>query len=138
MPRFRTLACIFALLMTAACGSSPDSSEEELDITVEGDDGVLTFEIRSEVPLTEGRNDIYVGVFHEGAPFTESSISATVRMASMTHGGSAPSIAALGEGEFLLHDVTLDMPGAWQLEMYAENGGQVKIRDTAVLVLEVP
>jgi hypothetical protein len=127
------------LLVVAACNAPAEAPEEEaLDVTVAGDDGLLTFEIHSEEPVAEGHNDLHVVVLYGGTPFTESSISATVRMASMTHGGSAPNISDLGDGEFLFHDVTLDMPGQWQISMYAENTAQLKIRDTAVLMLEVP
>jgi hypothetical protein len=129
----------FTLLLVIACNAQREAAEEEaLDVIVEGDDGLLTFEIRSEQPVVEGHNDLHVTVLHGGTPFTESSLSATVRMASMTHSGSAPTISSLGDGEFLFHDVTLDMPGQWQISLYAENADQLKIRDTAVLILEVP
>lgn len=130
----------FILLAVAtACNAPPGAPvNEALDVTVEGDDGLLTFEVWSEAPLAEGHNDLHVIVLHDDSPFTESSISATVRMASMTHGSSAPSASDLGDGEFLLHDVALDMPGEWQISIYAENAEQLKIRDTAVLILEIP
>lgn len=135
-PQFTIVALLLAI---TACNGAPEPPEEGgLDVTIDGDDGLLTFEVRSEAPLAEGHNDLHVTVLYGATPFTESSISATVRMASMTHGGSSPSISALGDGEFLFNDVTLDMPGEWQIEMYAENAEQLKIRDTAVLTLEVP
>jgi hypothetical protein len=137
--KLTTLALLLASAVGTACNAAPPPAQaDELDVTVLGDDGVLTFEIWSDVPLAEGHNDIHVTVLHDGAPFTDSSISATVHMASMTHGGFAPSTSDLGSGEFLLHDVALDMPGAWEIAMYAESSGQLKVHDTAVLELEVP
>lgn len=133
-----TILLSIALLATACQTAQEVATQEELDVTIEGDDGLLTFEVRSEEPLAEGHNDLHVTVLHDGAPFTDSSISANVRMASMTHGGFAPTISDLGDGEFMFHQVALDMPGQWEISMYAENGSQLKIRDTALLSLEIP
>jgi len=111
---------------------------DAFELMVDGDLGMLTFEISSSEPLSEGTNDLRVVVTRGGNPFTQSSVSATVRMASMTHGGSSPEVVELGEGEFMLNDVELSMPGQWQIMIAAENTDVVKVSDTALVTLEIP
>ncbi len=142
MHKLFTKSLAALLLLAAACNSAGSDATgdvaEPVDATVEGDDGLLTFEIESDEPLAEGRNDFTVRVLHDGQPFTASSISATVAMASMTHGSTSAEISDLGAGTYGLRDVELSMPGEWRLSLFAENGETLKIRDTAALVLDVP
>jgi YtkA-like len=129
---------LLALAVAACSGGTFGETEEPVDLKVEGDLGKLTFQISSSEPISEGSNDLRIVVTMDGNPFTQSSVSAIVRMASMTHGGSAPEVVELGEGEFMLTDVELSMPGQWQIMVAAENTEVLKVSDTALFTLEIP
>jgi hypothetical protein len=114
----------------ASLGAGCTSLGEPLDVTMPGEAGLVTFAIRSDGPITEGRNDFEL-------TFAESNASFVNALASM------PSMGHLAEPEeVMLHDdrvhlvgVPLVMSGEWALAVSAQAPAGT---DSATVFFEVP
>lgn len=109
------------LALTATCADEAPI-DEPFEVTAPGEHGVLSFELRSDRPLVEGRNDLHVIVMHDGDPLPDAQLQAWVQMPAMTHGGAAPPVVVDGDGQFVLAGVDMPMPGEWLLSLRAESG----------------
>ena len=135
----RGLACVaLGLALLTACGSDSASG----DGTTASSDGTSCSSTSSfpATPLTTVTSDsgkLRVGVFSApfqpliagiecielvvtdpstGAGMDDLTVSMTPWMTAMGHGASVtPTVAPLGQGRYVFSDVSLFMPGEWQL-----------------------
>jgi len=140
MRRLATMACAaFALAPLAACGS--DAASTSTGATSAGDEGSCgsssSFPTSALSTVMSDSGDLKIAIY--AAPYqpleagleclqlvvTEASSGATVDgltvtmtpwMPAMGHGASVtPQVTPLGEGRYVFTDVSLFMPGEWQL-----------------------
>ncbi len=131
-----TMGLIGLGLVCAACTqNSSDRDDDALSLEVQGEDGLLTFEIESEEPLSEGAIDLTLSVRRGGQLVDQVTVAATVLMPAMPHGASSPEPEQVAPGRFLLQDVDLSMPGRYELEILATTD---QIEDWASITLDVP
>jgi hypothetical protein len=90
-------------------------------VTSVSDSGALRVEVRtSPQPPTQGTNDVELTVTSttDGHPVDGLSVAAGLWMAAMNHGSSTiPTIAAEGDGKYLVQGLDLFMAGHWQLRV---------------------
>ena len=124
---------LFASAMSAGCSSAGDSSGS-LDIfpaipltTLSTDSGRFRVEVRTAPDQPPARGEISVELLMRdtsGAPVDGLAVSVVPWMPAMGHGTSIePVVTPKGEGKYLVTQVSLFMPGEWQLR--TSIGGQV-------------
>lgn len=132
-------AAAFAL---AAC-SSESPSQGNFPATplasMASTDGKLHIDIRTapNQPLTAGLDSVELTITDPttGAPVDGLSIAITPWMPSMGHGSSVvPQLQSSGGGRYVFTDVSLFMPGEWQLR--TQFSGEVT--DSVAPVFSVP
>jgi hypothetical protein len=116
---------------TAACGSSGASSNASTCsastsfpasslASIAGTSGALHVELRSapNQPLLSGLDciELVVTDAQTGAPVDGLTVAMTPWMPAMGHGADVtPQVTALGDGRYVFTDVSLFMPGEWEL-----------------------
>jgi hypothetical protein len=127
-PMVSALAC----LAFAACGSGPTSSSDDTTCTsasafppsalssVTSDSGNLSVAIHAAPyqPLVAGLDCVELVVTDRstGVGVDGLTLAMTPWMPAMGHGASVtPQVTALGQGRYVFTDVSLFMPGEWQL-----------------------
>lgn len=114
--------------------SCDDSREQTYaaNMQVTGAAGVFTFVLVSSdpAPPADENNTWVLKVLDSGGqPVTGATLaSVTPTMPLMSHGTSAPTIVANGDGTFQVSGIYLFMGGLWQVAIVAKNGSQ---QDTA-------
>jgi hypothetical protein len=131
----RRLAALAVALGLAGCGSSGGSAPStgsggncststsfpvQTIATVATDSGKLQIAIRSAPyePIEAGLSciELVVTDASSGAGVDGLSMTMTPWMPSMGHGAdTTPTLTALGQGHYVFTDVSLFMPGEWQL-----------------------
>jgi hypothetical protein len=111
-------------------GTGCTSLGEPLDVTLAGDAGLVTFAIRSDGPITEGRNDFELTFAEPNASF----VSALASMPSMGH-LAEPEDVMLHDDRVHLVGVPLVMSGEWALAVSAHAPAGT---DSATVFFEVP
>ncbi len=121
-----------AAMLVAACSSSDASNGESTGCsgtptfpttalsTTKSEGGKLQIAIRGAPyqPLVAGLDCLQLVVTDSstGAPVDGLSVTMTPWMPAMGHGAdTTPVVTALGQGRYVLTDVSLFMPGEWQL-----------------------
>lgn len=134
---FPTLA---VLALVSACGSSGDGTTNGSFsgaplTTVKSQSGQLTIAVRSSPqPPARGLDDFELVITDEnGSPRDGLKISVTPWMTSHDHGTSiTPTIEASGNGRYVVHQVSLYMPGHWELQTDLSGA------DRATIAVDVP
>jgi len=114
-------------LIAVACGASGDSAPlstngfpEAPYETVASEAGKLSIELRTSPrqPLDRGLAVVLYTITNgAGAPVDGLTISVTPWMPVMAHGASLrPVVSAQGNGQYIVSNLTLFMPGLWQLQ----------------------
>ena len=132
-------AALLCGALSACSGSGPASTSSDGGTcstfpapplsTVTTDAGKLRVEVRSAPypHLVAGLQCVELAITDPltGASIDGLTVTMTPWMTAMGHGASVtPTVAALGEGRYVLMNVSLFMPGEWQLRM--QFSGQVK------------
>ena len=142
--QFSACAAILALLFTAAgCGaeSDPQGADTFPDAaydTLQGDAGKLVVEVRTAPiqPPARGLTNVELRVATPAGDSVDGlTLSATPWMPDMGHGASVkPSVAAEGDGRYVVSDVNMFMPGRWEL-VIATTG---TVEDSAKVSFQIP
>ena len=116
----RVRAIALAVACTAcSSGSGPAPTfVAEAFITSTTDSGALRVELRtSPQPPVRGEVDAQFVVtrIDDGTPVDGLTLRIQPWMPAMNHGAVAPTIAAQGNGTYLVTELDLFMPGHWQL-----------------------
>jgi hypothetical protein len=116
---------IFGLVLVASCSSAPSGSTagdfpSQALTKVTSDGGTLAVEVRTapSQPPTRGtlRVQLAVSDATSGAPVDGLDVAMVPWMPAMGHGSSiAPTVTAAGGGRYVVDDVSLFMPGRWEL-----------------------
>lgn len=136
---------VFSASILECGGSEADPSAgfpEHALATFATDDGSLVIDVRTspEQPPTRGASRVQLRV-HEaatGTPRDGLTVSAVPWMPAMGHGASVrPTVVATSDGVYELSDVTMFMPGRWELraELAEPNKGA---SHAAVITFDVP
>ena len=84
-------------------------------------------------PPARGAIPALLTVTRDGAPATGLALHVTPWMPAMGHGASIePVVVERGDGDYLVDDLVLPMPGMWELRVSASDGSE-----TTVLSLNV-
>jgi hypothetical protein len=115
-----------ALLLGAlACSSAPpqppdaSSFPAEPYASIAGNAGKVHIELRaSPQPLAVGNDDLQLAITDaSGAPLDGLSLTVKPFMPADGHGTSETTVAAAGDGKYLVTNVYLFMSGVWQLQI---------------------
>src|SRR5262245_33423403 len=133
-----------AIIMASAlgCGGAEPPGEEVFPAgpfkTMKSDHGELTIEIRTapEQPPGRGLSSVEYRITGEdGLPRDELALSVVPWMPAMGHGASTtPIITAKGGGRYVASEVSMFMPGRWDLRTTI--AGPVK--DSVTIALQIP
>ncbi len=102
-----------------------------------GDTGAVHVAVYSAPdPVTRGNDEFrYVITDAGGAPIDGLSVTVTPWMPAMGHGASTtPTVAAEGQGKYLVSNVVLVMAGDWQLRSQVSGS----VNDTFTVTFSVP
>jgi hypothetical protein len=115
----RTLPFVFASAALAACAGSAGPKAQVFPLELESDSGTLHVEVHtSPEPPVRGSNSAELTITNasDGTPVDGLVLAVRPWMPAMNHGTSAePSVAAEGEGKYLVTNLYLYMPGLWEL-----------------------
>jgi len=143
--RWRSNELAFCVvLLCAGCGGAPpdavlDGSFPEAPYAVVfSDEKRLFIEVRTSPgqPPRRGHAAVQLAVKDEqNAPVDGLTVQATPWMPAMGHGAPVdPMVSAIGEGKYVVQNVSMFMPGRW--ELHTTFSGPVA--DTAMPVFDVP
>ncbi len=110
-----------ALLLCVACASASDPVTTSAPLTtMDSDTGRYHIEVRTtpQQPPVHGVVQVELSIrdTKTGTPLDGATISVVPWMPSHAHGTSVtPTVTALGHGAYRADDVSLYMPGSWQL-----------------------
>jgi hypothetical protein len=134
------LASLFLVSCLVSCGSEPqETSAAFADLETVTTDGGLTIAVRaSPSPPVRGVDSFELTVKDGDQPIEGLSLEVEPWMASHNHGASVvPEVSALGSGKYLVKNVSLFMPGRWELRTHV-TGPAAKIDDHASIAVDVP
>lgn len=123
---FAALATLVTILVGCSSGDDEQSADHEVVFPAEAysvvssAEGRARVEIRTSPVQPPARGVISVELriqsSDDGAPIDGLSLSPQLWMPTMGHGASVtPQVEALGEGRYVLRNVTLYMAGQWEL-----------------------
>jgi hypothetical protein len=104
---------------TAGCAVA---EAEPVDVDLRGEQGVLVFEV-SMPRVVEGENELELRLLDAAtrAAVADAVVEVDAIHVEMGHGLDVPpSIDRAADGTYLVHDLTLPMPGRWTIELRAE------------------
>lgn len=112
-----------ALVCSGACSSATTSGDDTFPAApltqVSSNSGALHVELRTspEQPPQRGTNSVELTVTDAaGKPADGLTVQVTPWMPAHGHGASlVTSVTALGDGKYVVHDVSFFMPGTWEL-----------------------
>ena len=127
-PARKTGVCLALAASLCACGSSSPSEGSSASFpasplsTIPSDGSKLQVAIYTAPyqPLVAGVGEVQLVVTDPstGAPMDGLAITMTPWMTAMGHGASVtPIVSALGKGKYVFTNVSLFMPGEWQLRI---------------------
>jgi len=122
-------------LLSACSSSGParsttDTFPAEPTATAVGDAGELRFELRTLGAPARGYNTFELTVFDQaqGSPRDDLSVDVTTWMPAMGHGSSTEeAIDPEGGGRYKVSNVTLYMPGTWELRASVSGGATDRV-----------
>ncbi|HRI68805.1 MAG TPA: FixH family protein [Polyangium sp.] len=129
---FLGLSLITPLL--AGCGSAPDVDAHRNAV---GQFGTLRFEIDADKPLSQGSNDLRISIHDATAdePFTGAAVDLSAIMPAMAHDAPNAATDEVGDGTYLARDVSLSMPGRWEIHVQASRSDAT---DEVRFVYDIP
>ncbi len=133
---------VIPLALAGGCGAPPaqggaPSFPETSFLSVTSDHSVahLALFASPSQPPARGLSDIeYAITDGAGAPLAGLAVAVTPWMPDMGHGSTAPQVEETAPGHYLLRDVSMFMPGRWQLRTTL--GGTAS--DTVTPELDIP
>jgi YtkA-like protein len=135
----RTL--ILAAALAAGCSSQAEGSASFPDaplVRLESDSGALTIELRTspEQPPSRGTVSVEYRVANTGGqPVDGLTLDVVPWMPDMGHGTSTkPTVTDEGGGHYVVSDVSLYMPGRWQLRTTFSGS----VHDGVVPLFQIP
>ncbi len=126
------------LSCSAAAPGSGDFPHDSL-VVVASESSKLQVEVRTAPtqPPTRGTNSVELTVrdAQSGAAIDGLSVTVVPWMPAMGHGSSVqPTVTAESDGRYLLSNVSLYMPGHWELRTTFSNG----VEDSATPAFDIP
>ncbi|MGZ3417958.1 MAG: FixH family protein [Polyangiales bacterium] len=132
---------LLAVIMLSGCGTSaPDEGFGALE-TVTSDGGLSIAVRASPSPVVRGVDSFELTVTKADHTVAGLSIDVEPWMAAHGHGTSVkPEVTTLGDGKFLVKNVSLFMPGRWELRTHLTGSSpdQTVIDDHATILVDVP
>lgn len=128
---------LFLSIFLVGCGDAAPSSEGFAELETVTTDGGRTIAVRaSPSPPVRGVDSFELTVKNGDQPIDGLAIDVEPWMASHNHGASVvPEVTALGSGKYLVKNVSLFMPGRWELRTHLTTA---KIDDHASIAVDVP
>jgi hypothetical protein len=129
---------LLASLFLVSCGGgAEESSQGFADLETVTTTGGLTIVVRaSPSPVVRGVDSFELTVKDGAQPIEGLALEVEPWMASHNHGASVvPEVSALGQGKYLVKNVSLFMPGRWELRTHLT---AAKIDDHASIAVDVP
>jgi hypothetical protein len=131
-----SLVVLPLVAVLVGCGNA--SLDVETHRETIGETGVFRFELDTDAPLSQGKNDFQVSI-HDvatNAPVTSAVVELSAIMPAMAHDApDAPMIEELASGTYLARDVALPMPGRWEVHVHAS---KTNTQDDAKFVYDIP
>lgn len=131
---------LLASMLLCSCGgdAAPENQGFGALETVTSDGGLSIAVRASPSPPVRGVDSFELTVSSQGAPLDGLAIEVAPWMTSHNHGASvAPEVSALGSGRYLVKNVSLFMPGRWELRTHL-TGSAPKTDDHAIIPVDVP
>jgi hypothetical protein len=131
---------LFVSLFLVSCGGdAQETSTAFADLETVTTDGGRTIAVRaSPSPVVRGVDQFELTVKDGAQPIEGLTLEVEPWMASHNHGASVvPEVSALGGGKYLVKNVSLFMPGRWELRTHV-TGSAAKIDDHASIAVDVP
>lgn len=129
-------ALVSACSSPAPAPSGPVTFQSSPYVTTTSNSGALVVQVRtSPQPPAVGTNAVQLQITNasDGTPVDGLTLDVEPWMPSMEHGTSVPTIAAQGNGQYLVTEVYLYMQGVWLLRTTVSGG----MSDYAAPQLEV-
>ena len=122
-------AAVLGALLSLACSSAPSSTggfPAEAYASASSPSGTYAMEVRTAPqPPSRGAISTLLTVRSGNTPVDGLALHVTPWMPAMGHGASIePTVVARGNGDYLVDDLVLPMPGMWELRISTSDGSE--------------
>jgi hypothetical protein len=128
---------VVAAVLLFACSPAPAVSTgfpAQAYASASSPSGMYAMEVRtSPQPPSRGAIAALLTVRCDGAPADGLALHMTPWMPAMGHGTSTePTISARGNGDYVIDDLVLPMPGTWELRVSTSDGAEPTVLPLSV------
>lgn len=115
---------ILAGFFLTGCGNAEPENDPFRDVV--GTQGHLHFQVDAEKPVSQGNNDLMIGIFETSThqAFVGAQVALSATMPAMAH--DTPTTAKIEErdgGMYIARGLSLPMAGRWVVEVNASRDG---------------